>query len=132
MDGLSPQTVATKDVIPAARASAASASSSDVPTPRPRSSSATLRAISALRAVPDEPRDTRRPRVAVDVADEHMPARVDPREEGQLGVGEPRLRAAEARGPGLLAEPAEQREDRRDVAVSQRPDRDSVDIGRHA
>ena len=48
MDGLSPQTVATKDVIPAARASAASASSSDVPTPRPRSSSATLRAISAL------------------------------------------------------------------------------------
>ena len=40
-EGLSPHTVATKDVIPAARASAASASRSDVPTPRPRTSSAT-------------------------------------------------------------------------------------------
>ena len=49
MDGLSPQTVATNDVIPAARASAASASSRDGAHSPAAETSATLRAISAHR-----------------------------------------------------------------------------------
>ena len=130
MDGLSPQTVATKDVIPAARASAASASSNDVPTPRPRKLvrhaegdlGAARRPGRAARFPPAGGRRRRSRRARAGSASTR-------REQAASSASvEPRLRAAEARRPGALAEPAEEREDRRRVAVSQRPDRDPVGI----
>ena len=52
---------------------------------------------------------------------------VDPRERRQLGVGKPRLRAAEALLARAVAQALEERRDRLRVAVSEWADRETVD-----
>ena len=68
--------------------------------------------------------------IAVDVADEHVVVAVDAREACELGVGQPRLRAAEPPLARAGAEALEERGDRRGVAVPKRPDREAVDVAR--
>jgi hypothetical protein len=54
-------------------------------------------------AVADEPRDPGRLRIPVDVRHEDVTVAVDACERRQLGLGQPRLRAAEAVLPGAIA-----------------------------
>jgi subtilisin family serine protease len=78
--------------------------------------------------VTDELREPGRKRIAADVGDERVAARIDPRERMQLRVGEPRLGSVEAPRPRLRAEPLEQRRDRLDIAVAERADRDLPEL----
>ena len=126
--GLSPHTVAVSCVIPAARASAASSLARIDPTPRPWWASATAKAISA-----ESPSRTSLAiptgcGVAVDVADEDVAVAIDPCERRELEVGEAGLRAAEAALARAVAEACEQCGDRFRVPVSQRSDREPVDV----
>ena len=128
--GLSPQTVATSVVIPAARASAASS--------RARSGADSLPLVVVghlerdLRrgAVAHEAGDPDGKRVTGDVPDEHVMAAVDTRQARELVPREPRLRAAEPPLPRPGAEPCEQARHRRDVAVRKRADREALEVAR--
>ena len=98
--------------------------------PRLWCASATANAISAESPSRTSLRDAGRLGVAVHVADEDVSIAVDARERGELDVGEPRLRAAEAALARALAEAREQGGDRLRVPVSQRSDREPVEVAR--
>src|SRR5204862_5477869 len=78
--------------------------------------------LGAVAVVPHEARDRSGLRVALDVADERVSARVDRRQLLELRGREAGLRPHEAGPPGALAEAGEGGGDRRDVARGERAD----------
>ena len=73
------------------------------------------------RAVADEARDGRRPRVTLRVGDEHVMVRVGSGQLFEVGAAEARLRAVEAGAARPLAEALEHGADRSRVAAAERP-----------
>ena len=116
-------------VIPAARASAASSRARVEPIPRLWCVSATSKAISADRRRRGRAARSRRLRISVDVADEHVVVVVDTGEGCELT---PRAGASRRRtgAPANASRAARTARHRGGVAVSQRPDREPVDEAR--